>query len=61
MGIGKSYASILQPLQRPSFLYLLAKPSVRELIYSIADALIGGQPVAVSPGGGGGNSDSDLH
>ncbi len=39
MGIGKSYASILQPLQRPSFLYLLAKPSVRELIYSIADTI----------------------
>ena len=61
MCIGKSYASILQPLQKPSFLYLLAEPSVRELIYSIADALIDRQPVAVASGGGGGNSDSDLH
>ena len=47
------------PYKKPSFLYLLAKPSVRELIYSIADALIGKQLVAVSPGGGG-NADSDL-
>lgn len=57
MCIGKSYASILQPLQKPSFLYLLAEPSVRELIYSIADALIDRQPVAVSSDGGGYNSD----
>ncbi len=35
-----------------------AKPSVWERIFSIADALIGGQLVAVSSGGGGGNSDS---
>ena len=37
----------------------LAEPSVRERIFTIADALICGQPVAVSSGGGG-NSDSDL-
>ena len=43
------------------FLDQLAEPSVRERIFIIADALIGGQPVAVSSGGGGGgNSDSDL-
>lgn len=42
------------------FLDPLAKPSIRERIFSIADALIGEQPVAVSSGGGGGNSDSDL-
>ena len=43
------------------FLDHLAEPSVRERIFIIADALIGGQPVAVSSGGGGGgNSDSDL-
>ena len=38
----------------------LAVPSIRNMIFTIADALIGGQPVAVSFGGGGGNSDSDL-
>lgn len=42
------------------FLDQLAEPSVRERIFTIADALIGGQLVAVSSGGGGGNSDSDL-
>lgn len=43
------------------FLDQLAEPSVRERIFTIADALIGGQLVAVlSGGGGGGNSDSDL-
>lgn len=42
------------------FLDRLAGPSVRERIFSIADTLIGGQPVAVSSGGGGDNSDSDL-
>ena len=43
-----------------TFLDQLAEPSVRERIFSIADALIGGQPVAVSSGGGGGNADSNL-
>lgn len=38
----------------------MAEPSVRERIFTIADALIGGQPVAVLSGEGGGNSDSDL-
>ena len=38
----------------------LAIPSVRNMIFAIADALISGQPIPVSSGGGGGNSDSDL-
>ena len=43
------------------FLDQLAEPSVRKRIFTIADALVGGQLVAVlSGGGGGGNSDSDL-
>jgi len=46
------------PMQE--FIDQMAEPSVRERIFSIADALIGGQPVAVSSGGGGGNSDSYL-
>ena len=49
-----------QTEQMQTFLDQLAEPSVRERIFSIADALIGGQPVAVSSGGGGGNADSDL-
>ena len=49
-----------QTEQMQTFLDQLAKPSVRERIFSIADALIGGQPVAVSSSGGGGNADSDL-
>ena len=48
-----------QTEQMQTFLDQLAEPSLRERIFSIADALIGGQPVAVSSGGGG-NSDSDL-
>ena len=43
-----------------TFLDQLAEPSVRERIFTIADTLIGGQPVAVSYSGGGGNADSDL-
>lgn len=42
------------------FLDHLAEPVVWEWIFAIADALIGGHPVAVSAGGGSGNSDSDL-
>ena len=42
------------------FLDQLAEPSARERIFTIADALIGGQLVAVSSGGGSGNSSSDL-
>ena len=42
------------------FLDQLAEPSVRERIFTIADALIGGQHAAVSSGGGDGNSGSDL-
>lgn len=37
----------------------LAVPSIRNIIFAVADALIGGQPVPISSGGGG-NSDSDL-
>lgn len=51
----------IQAALMQKFLDQMAEPSVRERIFSIADALIGGQPVAVSSGGGGGgNSDSDL-
>lgn len=49
-----------QTEQMQTFLDQLAEPSVRERIFTIADALIGGQPVAVSSGGVGGNADSDL-
>ena len=42
-----------------TLLELLAIPSVRNLIFAVADALIGGQPVPISSDGGG-NSDSDL-
>lgn len=49
-----------QTEQMQTFLDQLAEPFARERIFSIADALIGGQPAAVSSGGGGGNSDSDL-
>ena len=35
----------------------LAIPSARNLIFAVADALIGGQPVPVSSGGGGSTSD----
>ena len=38
----------------------LAIPSVRNMIFAVADALISGQPIPVSSGDGGGNSDSDL-
>ena len=37
----------------------LANPSLRTKIFTIADALIGGTPIAVSSGGGGGST-SDL-
>lgn len=47
-----------QTEQMQTFLDQLAEPSVRERIFTISDALIGGQPVAVSSSGGGGNSDS---
>lgn len=35
----------------------LAIPSIRNLIFAIADALIGGQPIPISSGGGGSTSD----
>ena len=56
----RAMQAFCNPYKKPSFLHLLAKPSVRELIFSIVDALIGRQPIAVASGGGGGNSDSDL-
>ena len=37
----------------------LAIPSVRNMIFAVADALISGQPIPISSGGGG-NFDSDL-
>ena len=49
-----------QTEQMQTFLDQLVEPSLRERIFSIADALICGQPVAVSSGGGGSNADSDL-
>lgn len=49
-----------QTEQMQTFLDQLAEPSVQERLFFIADALIGGQPVAVSFSGGGGNADSDL-
>ena len=64
-GLQQEYARLTdlnnnQIEQMRTFLDQLAEPSVRERIFSIADALIGGQPVAVPSGGGGGNADSDL-
>ena len=38
----------------------LAIPSARNMIFAVADALISGQSIPVSSGGGSGNSDSDL-
>ena len=38
----------------------MAEPAIRERIFAIADALIGGQPMPASSGGGGGQSDPDL-
>lgn len=42
----------IQTALMQEFFDQLAEPSVRERIFTIADALIGGQPVAVSSGGG---------
>lgn len=58
----QSLSEINQELESEmnTLLEQLAVPSIRNMIFTIADALIGGQPVAVSFGGGGGNSDSDL-
>lgn len=49
-----------QTEQMQTFLDQLAEPFLRKRIFSIADALIGGWPFAVSSGDGVGNSDSDL-
>ena len=38
----------------------LAIPSVRNMIFAVADALISGQSIPIPSGGCGGNSDSDL-
>ena len=60
MGIGKSYANILQPLQE-TFISLLTGEAVctgTDLLHRRCFDCR--QPVAVSSGGGGGNADSDL-
>ena len=35
-------------------------PLLRSMIFSIADALVGGTPASISSSSGGGNTDSDL-
>lgn len=62
-----THAASTSDYQRPQFLPAaielntlleqLTVPSVRNLIFAVADALIGGQPVPVSSGGGGSTSD----
>lgn len=44
-------------LELKTLLEQLAIPSVRNLIFAVADTLIGGQPISVSSGGGGSTSD----
>lgn len=55
----KSLSDINESLESElnTLLGQLAVPSVRNLIFAVADALIGGQPVPVSSGGGGSTSD----
>ncbi len=43
-----------------TFFDQMAEPAIRERVFAIADALIGGQPVVPSSGGGGSSSDSGL-
>ncbi len=47
-------------LELKTLLEQLAIPSVRNLIFAVADTLIGGQPISVSSGGGGSTSDLPL-
>ena len=44
-------------LELNTLLDQLAVPSIRNLIFAVADALIGGQPVPIPSGGGGSTSD----
>ena len=55
----QSLSDINQELESElnTLLEQLAVPSVRNLIFAVADALIGGQPVPISSGGGGSTSD----
>ena len=55
----QSLSDINQELESElnTLLEQLAVPSVRNLIFVVADALIGGQPVPISSGGGGSTSD----
>lgn len=55
----QSLSGINQELESElnTLLEQLAIPSVRNLIFAVADALIGGQPVSISSGGGGSTSD----
>ncbi len=57
----QSLSEIIQELESElnTWIGQLAVPSIRNLVFAVADALIGGQPVPISSGGGG-NSNSDL-
>lgn len=57
----QSLSDINQELESElnTLLSQLAVPSIRNMIFAVADALIGWQPIPTSSGGGG-NSDSDL-
>ena len=49
----------LQQSELDTLLSQLAVPSIRNMIFAVADALIGGQPVPIASGGGGENPDSN--
>ena len=55
----QSLSEINQELESEldTLLSQLAVPSIRNMIFAVADALIGGQPVPISSGGGGSTSD----
>ena len=55
----KSLSGINESLESELYTFLdqLSVPSVRNLIFAVADALIGGQPIPISSGGGGSTSD----
>lgn len=55
----RSLSDINQELESElnTLLEQLTMPSIRNLIFAVADALIGGQPVPISSGGGGSTSD----
>lgn len=58
----QSLSEINQELESEldTLLSQLAVPSIRNMIFAVADALIGGQPVPIASGGGGENPDSNL-